>query len=258
MRTYRTILIAALLAVVALAGCASEELADPTDDAGDGSDEGDHGAAGNGTVDVTPLNATLVADVVNGTAPMQVNFTLDATHPNATWELDFGDGNTTAGDGLPADASHTYRAGDFTASLTVEADGNSTTSEVDIAAAAPAPQEPEPEMPEKLSWEFGPSAGCAGDTGACISLAAGPDQPPVDGFWIELDERYWGLSFTGTAENQRTDSDCWFIKDDGETKNGDANNADGPCAGTVPAETKWIFLYSYAEPATAMTLEFIV
>lgn len=107
----RTILVAILLAT-GMAGCADapepNQQVEPVQD-------------GNSTVEppVAVESAALVsADVLNGTVPLSVNFTIEA---NGTWDLDFGDGNATSGSG-DAVIAHTYtQAGSYEAKL-----GNAT------------------------------------------------------------------------------------------------------------------------------------
>ncbi len=253
----RSIFAVLLIALVALSGCAES-----TEEGGDAPQGGDGDglpAEQNQTLNITPI---FTADAVNGTAPLMVNFTIDAVNgtdvANATWRIDFGDGNTTNGTGIPAVASHTFGPGNFTTVLDLRIDGMDLTTSVTTAVAEGAAQEPPRQLPEKLSWSFGPSLGCAGDVGTCISLEVGPGEPGIDGFFVELDELYWGLPFTSTVQNARADSDCWFVGEDGHTPIGEANNSDKACAGTVPPNAHYIFLYSYAEPSQGMTLTFVV
>lgn len=81
------------------------------------------GAPGN-----RPPTATMSV-AVNGT---NATFTLNGTDPDGdalSWELDFGDGNSTNGTSLPANATHAYtgNATNLTAVLTVT-DGDLSTS----------------------------------------------------------------------------------------------------------------------------------
>lgn len=124
----------------------------------------------------------------------------------------------------------------------------------------PEPEEPEEERerPETLNFSYGPAAGCEGSLlgeGNCVTFQAGPDAPEVDGHWQALDERYWGLRFTTTVDSAGGDSDCYFVRANGNIL-GNAHNGSGPCQGRVPDNTAFLFLYSYVEPHQAMTLQF--
>lgn len=113
--------------------------------------------------------------------------------------------------------------------------------------------------PEQLEFSFGPSAGCEGSlTGAgnCVSFQGGPSASGIDGHWLSLDESYWGLQFTTTIDSQTGDSDCYFVAEDETTILGNAHNGSSPCEGSVPDDTAFMFLYSYVEPATGMTITF--
>lgn len=112
------------------------------------------------------------------------------------------------------------------------------------------------EAPEPLVFSYGPSAGCIGDFAMCLSAEQGPDGQPIDGFWQELDERYWGLDFTVHAPTALGDTDCTAYDEDQEVIDVDLNGGAGPCEGPLPDETKWLFLYSYAEPSPSLELEF--
>lgn len=139
----RSILAAALFVLVALAGCADtgveiDEETSGVDPARDGDNMGDEPAEAPVGPNTTVLMPVLAADIVNGTAPMLVNFTIDALNAtdalNVTWSLDFGDGNSTDGTGVPAAANHTYGAGDFVATLTLVEGAQTTTSSANITA----------------------------------------------------------------------------------------------------------------------------
>lgn len=259
----RVVLVALLLLAAAMAGCATKKDDDPTGTATgtpSGSRSGTGTGSGNGTG--AAHNATLTADVVNGTAPLQVNFTMAASPGATSWRLSFGDGAIANGTGAPSAANHTYAiGGNFSANLTVVyADGptagpNATaTLAIHVAVPAGTP------APDVLHFEFADSLGCVGDAGAenCITFVGGPDANGIDGYWQALDERYWGLSFTTTIDQVQpavADSDC-AITDADHAILEEPNNSSGPCAGTVPAGAAWIFLYPYALPALSQTLTF--
>ena len=139
---------AALLTL--LAGCIDDAPgADPDPDpVNDGDD--DHASDGNQTAPPTnetapnaAPTATLEASASNGTAPLNVTFTLGGSDPdgdNLTWSLTVGN-DTWDGDVLPATINATLEAGNHTATLTVS-DGDLTgDTSVTIVVQAPAVEE---------------------------------------------------------------------------------------------------------------------
>lgn len=113
-------------------------------------------------------------------------------------------------------------------------------------------------VPETLEFSFGPSLGCEGSSAgpeSCASFNAGPDAPAVDGFWLPLTEDYWGLSFTSTVENAVGDSDCYFL-DANAGVLGDGHQGQAACSGTIPKDTAHMFIYSFLEPHTGITVTF--
>lgn len=280
----RVVLVALLLLAAAMAGCATKKGNDGDDDpsgtgtstnsgsgskGGTRSGSGTGSSAGTGTGSSTPNNATLAADVVNGTAPLAVNFTMTATTGATSWRLAFGDGSFTNGTGDPAAANHTYSVGgNFSANLTVVYSdgpnaGPNATASLNITVAVPAGGA----APDVTHFEFGESAGCVGDAHSinndvplnCVSFQGGPDASGIDGHWQALDERYWGMTITTTMDEPsglNADSDCYFFAEDAETETGEASNGGDLCAGVVPDGTYWMFLYPWGFPATAMTADF--
>ena len=127
-------MVAALLCVgtLALSGCAGGEKADA-----------EPSATASATTAPTvapnqPPVGTLTA-VVNGTA---VAFLINGTDPdqdNLTWELAFGDGESTNGTSLPANATHDYAtAGLFNATLTLDDGTAQATYNATVNATAEA------------------------------------------------------------------------------------------------------------------------
>ena len=255
-----TTFLALMLTAGLLAGCADDADADdePMDPMDDEPVLGDNET-------VLPRSIALVANATAGEVPFAVSFnlTFQGTDGNTTYVFATGDGNVTRGNATdaPATLEHTYEvAGNFTATLAVEY-GNETL-EASVNITATLTEEAVAEAPDVTEFSYGESLGCAGDflqmVGAdCISALGGPEQSGIDGFWQALDERYWGLEFTSTVANQLGDSDC-FLADADLDVVGEGNNGGAPCMGVVPEGTAWIFLYSYAEPATGQTLTFIV
>lgn len=263
----RSLMAAILLLTAALAGCADPQ---GTDSVPEGPDGGDGG--GNATVD-PPGNGTLVAalqaSAVNGTAPLAVAFNVSAADAsaNATWELDFGDGNQTNGTALPATANHTFAAGNFSVVLTIM-DGNATANASLVVTVLADAKEPPQPVPATTHWTFGPTLGCIEDLAhTCQTLAAGPGSDGVDGHWITLGEAYWGRPLTstvdkgdaaGTGEWPFRDTDCVFTDADGVVV-GEGNNGELECAsGAIPAGAEWLFIYPYLTPAAAMTVDVVV
>jgi PKD repeat protein len=264
----RWVLLVGLLVAASLAGCAGSDSDSTATATGTGTKPTGTGAANPTATTTTPgqpsgASARLVADNTEGQAPLDVNFSLSASKGANSWTLSFGDGSPEQnGSELPASRTHTYSiGGTYTAQLTVTfKDGKTATDSVELSVAAPAG-----EKPSEVHFEYGPSMGCAGDLAPapadkpCASFHAGPTgAPPADGFWQPVDERYWGLAFETTITSVLGDSDCFFVAEDQHTILGDANNVDKPCGGVVPVGTAWIFLYSWVEPAQAMTMTFKV
>lgn len=278
----RVVLIALLLLVAAVAGCAQKKGDDGGDDAtgtstktgsgskgGTKSGSGTGSSSGTGTGSSTPHNATLAADAVNGTAPLAVNFTMTATTGATSWRLAFGDGAFANGTGVPSTANHTYNVGgNFSANLTVVYSeganaGPNATAGIDITVAVPSGAP----LPDVTHFDFGESGGCVGDAHSeeptvplnCVSFQGGPDASGIDGHWLALDERYWGLTLRTTLDDPTTvnqDSDCYFLAADESTETGSGSNGGDLCTGVVPAGTYWLFLYPWAFPANGMTADF--
>lgn len=133
---------AALLMTALLAGCAKDD---------DGADPTTTTPATTTPTTTAPpptdRGATLEADLLEGVAPLEVLFTLNATGTDATtsWSLAFGDdADDEAGFDLPATVNHTYEAGgNFTALATVTyGDGENVTANVTIRVEAPDVEPP--------------------------------------------------------------------------------------------------------------------
>lgn len=268
----KTLLSIALLLTAALAGCAdSGESEDPDGTEGtetgtgdsQGTDDGTDGEGGNAT---TLGNATISIDASAGTAPLPVNFTLDAEGAgNSTaWTLDFGDGNASDGTGLPTTVAHTYNTtGNMTAAFEATDGDRSVSASVDVTVrseeAAP------PAAPETTHWEFGETVGCMEDLeSTCQTYDDGPGSEGPDGHWIELGEAYWGLELTstvdkgdeaGTGEWPFYDTDCFFTDADGGVVGEGHNGGDACMTGSIPEGTQWMYLYPYLTPALSMTVD---
>ena len=119
-------------------------------------------------------------------------------------------------------------------------------------------------LPPQTHFAFGETLGCEGRMTAtpyfgpaCIEFLAGwgGTGAGIDGHWIQLDRPYWGLVMTSTIDQggASNDSDCVFINETGiiqESK--DAL----PCAGQVPEDADWLFIYPYVARASSMTVDF--
>jgi hypothetical protein len=182
--------------------------------------------------------------------PLTIAFT-GARSGGVSYEWDFGDGNSSD----EANPRHTYAAaGTYTATLTLSygVDGALTETNT-VVVVAPVV------YPDVLVFEYGPSLGCIGDFLVCYSEELGETPVPVsDGFWQELDERYWGLEFTVTSDSLLNDTDCTAYDADGEPISVDLNGGAGPCAGRLPEGTAALFLYNYLEPSSSLRLEFFL
>lgn len=258
----RPLLVVLVIVLAAMAGCITKkddgkDATTSTSTTGTGSRSATSTTGGPGST-ATPLRtATLSANATNGTAPLAVAFTLNASAGATSWRLAFGDGAVANGTGQPSSANHTYAVGgDFSANLTVVFPNGNATANLTITVAVPAARA----APDVTHFEFGSSLGCVGDLGAdsCISFNAGPDGSGIDGWWQALDERYWGLHLTSTIDSDAplADSDCAFVDADETTIIGDADNSSNPCDGVVPAGTAWLYIYPYATPANGLTVDF--
>lgn len=138
----RVSLIAALLAAISLAGCSEEGNVPPQgDDTGDGGDGdgGDDVPEGSEGGNNTAPTANLTASIVNGTAPLNVTFTLggaDADGDNLTWTLVANGTELANGSALPATVDHLFDAGSFYVLLTVSDGSAQTGANLTVAAVA--------------------------------------------------------------------------------------------------------------------------
>ena len=119
-------------------------------------------------------------------------------------------------------------------------------------------------LPAKTHFEFGETLGCEGampastaEGPACIEyrVGSGGTGAGIDGHWIHLDRLYWGLVMTSTIDQGgvKNDSNCVFMNSKGII--GESKDA-LPCAGLVPEDADWLFIYPYVERASRMTVDF--
>lgn len=270
----RTIAAVALLLALALAGCASDE---PGDDTGSNSTSSSSSSSSPPAGDAPTRFVNITANQTEGDVPIAIGFDVDLLQENIvanetfydpydgnyTYTAFFQDGNESSADdvGSYLFLEHTYETGgiyNVIVSVLFE-DGSTVDGNVTLTLTTP---EPPRELPAESEFSFGGSLGCLGDIATCIGIAMvveggvdPADASGIDGFWLALTEEYWGLQLESTAGNILGDSDCSFY-DASFGITGEANAGGGPCAGTVPAGSAWIYIYSYAEISMGQTLTF--
>jgi hypothetical protein len=259
------LLLAATLLASLFAGCAAtKDTPSSSPSTASGTHHGTTTAAT--TTPAVQRTAVLKAAPANGTAPLNVTFTIDALGKDnrTTWRLAFGDGQDANGTAaqLPANRTHAFAVGgNFTAKLLVTYAGGATANATLVVKVKAVVGADYPKV-----FTFGASKlGCVGDAHSiadaplnCVNFQGGPTSPQVDGFWQALDARYAGKAFTSTlaTANPMPDSDCYFVAADAETITGDCTNGGDLAAGTVPAGTAWMFIYPYAAPADGIVVTF--
>lgn len=135
----RLALVVSLMLVPVLAGCASVKDAaeSAAESAGIALPSSSSAASSSGKANLPPT-ADLTANLVNGTAPLNVTFTLAGADPEGkpiTW--DFAVGNLTQkGTTLPATVNATLAAGNLTARLIVSDGALNTTRTLNVTVAA--------------------------------------------------------------------------------------------------------------------------
>ncbi|MDQ4144595.1 MAG: hypothetical protein M3198_12795 [Actinomycetota bacterium] len=120
----------------------------------------------------TTVWASLTANPTSGTAPLEVNFSTSGTDGAInTWTLDFGDGQSTGGNGMPPDSIlHTYQEGrssPYQAVLVVYGDrGASAKDDASVTVSKPEPSpSPEPTKTKEPPDEKDPNPGGGGGNG---------------------------------------------------------------------------------------------
>lgn len=82
--------------------------------------------------------ANLTADIVNGSIPVDVTFTIDDSSEEGgtyNWTLELGDGNTTNGTGVPGVFEHTFfEIGTYTVNLTLANEAGESNASINITA----------------------------------------------------------------------------------------------------------------------------
>lgn len=146
----RVTLISSLVLVAALSGCLADEAepasvsSTPTTSAAPVTNATTTSAAPNTTVAANNApTANLSSDVPNGTAPLNVTFTIEGTDADGdelSWTLDIDGDNESDYNGteLPSEIVHEYlEAGNYTAILNVTDGTNSTQASLDITVEVP-------------------------------------------------------------------------------------------------------------------------
>lgn len=179
-----------------------------------------------------------IAAAINGTS-VRFNMTgSDADGDALSWTLAFGDGNATSGTSLPANVTHTFKAGNHTAVYNVT-DGRLTTSynlTVSVTNATGAASGPTQAV--KGSWPVG-AFGC----GAEYEVFPAPLAEGSGGayFVIEVAGPTLGQPYTMTMTWESTPvalgGDISFYDADGAFIDGNLVSGSSPLAfaGTVPA-----------------------
>jgi PKD repeat protein len=211
------------IAVIVLSGCASPKDADTDTTTSSGSatgtatkgttftksstatGTGQSSAPSTGAADQPPT-AALTATSLEGQAPLNVTFTINATDADGddlAWNLDFGDGSALAtGTGtngtLSATSTHAFAAGNHTAILNVTAGQLSTLANVTIVVQAAAAATGTL-VDATLAVVFGCELCTDGEGEAipCVGLAAGLNEG--DCAWVELPAEAVGRTFTVTG-----------------------------------------------------------
>ncbi len=204
----RALFAIAIMTSLLLAGCA--DTSSPVTDV----DAADPGTTG--TTDEGGLNETIAAlptavlgmDVLNGTAPLSVDFTIEATNATA-WSLDFGEGNATNGTMFPANVTYVFAAGVYNITLAVLGDGGNVTQNatliVDALEDAEAVLEP---FTMTVTMDL-PCPGCGdGGTSTCTWRAHG-NGAAQDCAWIDFPDELAGQPFTLTGQGLDADMLFW-------------------------------------------------
>jgi hypothetical protein len=194
-----------------------------------------------------------VSAAINGT---EVTFSLagsDADGDELSWTLDFGDEtDAETGTTLPANATHTYAVGNYTANFTLD-DGTATKSyEVEVAVTAAG-------GPQQVVYAAEVTVFCEHcsvvvfETGAFVpsaSLASG--EQGFDAIWLEITPEMVGLPFTITSTGGDPDAvaldacapDAGQIEAYGE----------GPEAGVIPPGAACLVTWEFETPMSTITM----
>lgn len=197
----------------------------------------------------SPPTANLTADIGNGSAPLTVNFTIDASDPDgdlASWTLEFDDGNETDGTEFPAVVNHTYeRAGNMTVNLTVvDAAGRNTTADLVIVV-----EERFEPFEETVGLEL-PCPQCT-EVGSLTCVGRQADMGGIDCQWIDYPDEMIGRTFIATSTGG--DPELYFFEDcSGSSAVEGAKNV-GEESGTIPESAGCVLAWEYETPGSSIT-----
>jgi hypothetical protein len=198
-----------------------------------------------------------VSAAVNGT---NVTFTLTGSDPDGdtvTWELELGDGTTEDGTTLPATVEHAYAAGNYTVNFTIT-DGTDPVTyalEVPVVAGGGAAgivfiqAQAVPSNPASSATVETPLGNIFLGAAACAGFYAGENGQ--DCVWFELDLAFEGRGFTITSDAGDPDYEFWHACDPTNPVDVYAfagSTADGPEAGTIPAEAGCVVIWTKLPP----------
>lgn len=240
------LLVGCIVALMLLAGC-SDKKPDGADDSSRSSTSPTAAPAPN-----HPPTASMLANTT-GQAPLNVTFLLNGTDADGdavTWTLDFGDASAAAnGTALPGNVTHLYAAaGLFNATLLVS-DGNATTNAtltLNITAGSAFQQFVAAGTPDL------PCAQCS-NAGANTGLGYRAGINELDSFFVEIPADSAGQPFT--VASTAGDPDMVFRDGcEGGAAVGDAFQADGPEAGTVPEGALCALMWEPLDGGSTITL----
>lgn len=238
-----------LALALALAGCSGKKSGD------DGPDESPSPSSTSATTNGAPNHPPTASMLANttGEAPLNVTFLLNGTDADGdalAWTLDFGDNSTLAnGTGLPANVTHFYAAaGLFNATLLVS-DGNATTNAtltLSLAAGTAFQQFVAAGTPDL------PCPQCS-NAGANTGLGYRAGMNELDSFFVEIPADSAGQPFT--VASTAGDPDMVFRDAcEGGAAVGDAFQAEGPEAGTVPEGALCALMWEPLDGGSTITL----
>lgn len=253
----RTLSLLLALALVSFSGCTepSQDATDdetPTGDPGSGGDGDTNGTGGDGSPhETTAPTADLTADRLNGTAPLQVNFTMDgaAGDANLTWTLAVNGTETANGTTLPANATHTFtEVGNVSVLLTVTAGNQTATASLVMSVEAAGG---EAAVWEGIDEVLAVTAGCAqcSNSGAWTSAGVNGAGAGTDINWMPIPPEAIGRAFTVTSDTALANPDIQFATSCASSYgNVETFYSDGPESGVVPEGSACLFVWESAAP----------
>lgn len=258
----RGLALGALLLTLALAGCSDDGDGDGTGTSTSGtpitygntsSGASSTSASRSGTSTSSASSSSGAADnqrptgAVSATVSgLNATFALSGSDPNGdaiVWDLAFGDGATANGTTLPATVTHTYAAGNYTATFTITDGSLQSTQTAVVAIVAAGAGFTGMEISGTVTLLCGP---CAVESATfCVSLASG--QNGLDCSFAEIPPEAVGRPYIVETEDGFIDMSwaaaCEFMA--AETENID--DATTPVEGTVPPGTGCVVVYEYLD-----------